>query len=998
MKSRRLPLAFAFAPFLLGATLLSTVAASPAQAHAYISRTLLCRTPSSCAGPATPAAKALQAEVYRGRGALNSQAGNNVRSLRTALWERPLYLANNTSTTSLGLTWTELGPTNIGGRVNAILINASNTQQLLAGTAGGGLWTSSNGGSSWTSVSDSLGSLAISTLAGSFSGTLYAGTGDLFDPSRGVGILESTDGGTTWTALSATDPSSNKDWYYVNHIAISSSGVMLVATGVPGSTWGAIYRSTDGGQTFTKVQAGPSLDVVFDPNNANDAVAEFENGTVRYSADGGQTWSSPVTVASGAGRITLAFASDAGNAGWVYASVDNSPGSAPSGQIYLSKDDGQTWTLQSSPGQLCSGSECQGWYDNILWVDPTNALHLVTGGINLFQSTDGGSNWTQISDWRYTPTSPHADQHAIASAPGNASQVYVGNDGGVYGASNISTVTTTSGWTELNNGLAVTQFYSAAGHVGDTASANNNIVPIIGGAQDNGTEVRDAGASGTSWTEFFGGDGGYTDVDPGNANYLYGEYVYLDLFQSTDGGSSASQFSNEPPDSNSSSKANFIAPFMLDPTNSNAMFAGGQQLWYGTSLQSTATWRSLSGSTLPQNSGDFINAIGVDPSNDNNVWVGFDGGGIYHSTDATASTPTWTQVSTGAGSAEPTSIYLVPGSPNTVYVTYWTWSSGNIYETTDGGSTWKQVGQALPPVPVNDITTDPRNNQIVYAASEIGLFVSQDGGQTWTTSNQGPANVSVTKLRWFDPKTPKLLASTYGRGAWLARPDNLLPILNSTSPSTASSGSSGVTLTARGKQFATKATIDWNGTALTTTYVSDTQLTATVPSSDLTSAGSVNVTVVNPAPGGGTSSAATFTITNPAPTLSGISPANAVAGSGATTITLNGTDFLSSSIVEWNGTALTTSYVSNTQLSATVPAADLTAAGTFNVTVVNPAPGGGTSGATTFTVTSQSGSGGGGSGGGGSGGGGSFAAFCLAALGMLWLLRRKHATVKENDC
>ncbi len=856
----------------------------------------------------------------------------------------------------MGIAWTELGPSNIGGRVNTILTNPANAQQLLVGTAGGGLWQSDNGGASWSSVSDALGSLAISTLARGPGGTLYAGTGDLFDPARGVGILASTDGGNTWSVLSSTNPSVNKDWYYVNHIAVNSVGVMLVATGAPSaSNWGAIYRSTDGGQTFTQVQSGASLDVAFDPNNGNDVVAEFEDGTVRYSTDGGQTWSAPVTVVAGGGRITLAFAHDTSHAGWVYASVDNSPSAAPSGQIYLSKDDGQAWALLSSPGQLCSGSECQGWYDNILWVDPTDATHLVTGGINLFQSTDGGSAWTPISKWWNAPISPHADQHAIASDPGyngtTDKQIYIGNDGGMYGATDITAVTSTSGWTELNTGLAMTQFYSVSGHAGDTASANGNIVPIIAGAQDNGTEIRAAGASNTNWAVFYGGDGGYTDVDPGNANYLYGEYVYLYLFQSTDGGQSANGFTNEPPDT-SAGKANFIAPFLLDPSNSNAMFAGGQQLWYGTSLQTNASWRSLSGTTLPQNSNDFINTIGVDPSNDKDIWVGFDGGGIYHSTTATATTPTWQPMSTGAVSgARPTAIYVMPGSPQTVYISYWAWQSGNIFETTDGGATWQTLGQTLPPVPVNDVTTDPSNSQIVYAATEIGLFVSMDGGQTWTTSNQGPGNVAITQLRWFDLQTPELLVSTYGRGAWEGRPGNLTLMLNSISPTRATVGSPGLTLDVVGLQFATNATVDWNGTALPTTYVSATELKANVSTGDLSSSGTFNITVVNPAPGGGTSNAEVFTVNNPVPTLTSLSPSSVAVGSNALTITLTGTGFMSASVIQWAGAALATTYVSATKLTASVPTSDLTTIGTFNVTVVNPAPGGAASNAVVFTVS-----------------------------------------------
>ena len=142
---------------------------------------------------------------------------------------------------------------------------------------------------------------------------------------------------------------------------------------------------------------------------------------------------------------------------------------------------------------------------------------------------------------------------------------------------------------------------------------------------------------------------------------------------------------------------------------------------------------------------------------------------------------------------------------------------------------------------------------------------------------------------------------------------------------------------------------------LATTFVSASKLTALVPASDVTTAGTTTVTVVNPAPGGGTSGGATFTVngSNPVPSISSLSPASAAAGSVAFTLTVSGSDFVASSAVNWNGTMLATTFVSASQLTALVPASDVTTAGTTTVTVVNPAPGGGTSGGATFTVNAS---------------------------------------------
>jgi hypothetical protein len=182
---------------------------------------------------------------------------------------------------------------------------------------------------------------------------------------------------------------------------------------------------------------------------------------------------------------------------------------------------------------------------------------------------------------------------------------------------------------------------------------------------------------------------------------------------------------------------------------------------------------------------------------------------------------------------------------------------------------------------------------------------------------------------------------------------NPAPTLTSISPTSATAGAAALTLTATGTGFITGSQVEWNGAALATTYVSGTSLTAHVPASDLTTAGTASVTVVNPAPGGGTSAVLSFTINvalNPAPTLTSISPTSATAGAAVLTLTVAGTGFISSSQVEWNGAALATTYVSGTSLTAQVPAADLTTAGTASVTVVNPAPGGGTSAVLSFTI------------------------------------------------
>ncbi len=180
------------------------------------------------------------------------------------------------------------------------------------------------------------------------------------------------------------------------------------------------------------------------------------------------------------------------------------------------------------------------------------------------------------------------------------------------------------------------------------------------------------------------------------------------------------------------------------------------------------------------------------------------------------------------------------------------------------------------------------------------------------------------------------------------------PTLDAVIPATALAGTSSFSVAATGVNFAPNATLQWNGSNLTTTIASGTQLTAQIPSANVAQAQTAQITVTNPAPGGGASAPVSFTVTNPTPVASILSPSNAAAGSTALTLTVDGTGFLSNSAVDWNGSPRTTTFVSSAQLQAAISAADLQTSGSKSVTVVNPAPGGGTSNTLTFNVTGSS--------------------------------------------
>ena len=177
-----------------------------------------------------------------------------------------------------------------------------------------------------------------------------------------------------------------------------------------------------------------------------------------------------------------------------------------------------------------------------------------------------------------------------------------------------------------------------------------------------------------------------------------------------------------------------------------------------------------------------------------------------------------------------------------------------------------------------------------------------------------------------------------------------IPAISSVTPNTTLAGGPAFIVTVSGAGFMAASVVRWNGADRPTSFGSPTNLTASIPASDIASAGSASVTVFNPGGGGGTSNAVTFTINAPVPIISGLSPNSAIAGGGAFTLTLTGSGFVSGSVVRWNGVNRATSFGSPTNLTASIPASDIASAGSATLTVFNPAPGGGTSNGVTFTI------------------------------------------------
>ncbi|HET6671461.1 MAG TPA: Ig-like domain-containing protein [Pyrinomonadaceae bacterium] len=627
--------------------------------------------------------------------------------------------------------WQWLGPGNIGGRVRSIIIHPNDSQTIWLGSVSGGIWKTTNGGASWAPLADFMANLAVSSMVidPTDPNILYAGTGEGYfngDSIRGAGVFKSTDGGATWNQLPQTAATPN--WYYVDRLAISPADHQIILA----ATRSGIWRSADGGTTWSRrTTTSFMFDVNFHPTDGNLAIAAGDNGVARYSLDGGVTWN-PATGITGS-RVEVAYSRSSPNI--VYASVENGQG-----QVYKSTDGGQTYSLINGTSSHLND---QGWYDNAIWVDPTNPNNVVVGGITLYRSTNGGANFAQIG-------SVHADQHIIIEAPGfdgvANKTVYFGNDGGIFQTKDINAGFVVT--QELNNNLGITQFYSGVGNV----SSGN----IIGGTQDNGT-LRYTGNTET-WNFMAGGDGGWTAADQTNPNYFYGEFQWLQLHRSINGGASSQSIYEGITDAVPNGNTNFIAPFVLDPNNPNTLLAGGATLWRTTNAKG---FLPLGWTAIKSSIGSNISASAVAPGNSDIVWVGHNNGNIFVTTNGTAATPTWTQVNMPATGRRNTRITIDPTNSNRVYVTFGGYAVGNVWRTDNAGASFVNITNNLPIAPVRSLVVWQNNPNFLYVGTEVGVFASANGGQTWSPSNDGPTNCSVDELFWMGNT---LVAATHGRG------------------------------------------------------------------------------------------------------------------------------------------------------------------------------------------------------------------------------------------
>jgi photosystem II stability/assembly factor-like uncharacterized protein len=643
----------------------------------------------------------------------------------------------------------------------------------------------------------------------------------------GNGIYKSTDGGKTWQLSGLPNSGAfgriavNPD--NPNEVWAAASGWLNVTSHQRG-----LYHTTDGGKTWVRSLAPPNsttgaIDVAVDPANPNIILASLSDkfrtdgafhyggvGSGLYRSDNdGQTWTrldnsnitgpvcswdasqSGLNVSPDLGRIGIAFAPSDPNRVYIQASGFNGPDKG----FYVSNDAGQTWTCGGAePGSPTAGYE---WYFGRLWVDPADENHVFAADVNLMQSTNGGNTWT-------ASRGPHADQHAMAWDPSVPNQVYLGDDGGVY-VSHQNGATGT--WTH-----AQVEPWNQAYHI---SVSQQDPSRIVAGLQDQGsirswtpgTEPTDL----TQWNSFGGGDGHYVQIDPDN------QLVYYECSQgapprvscarfvdsaATGPGVTTTRTTFSMPPWPANTRVTTDSPLVLDPADPNYVYVAGTSIARSGDgvVSGTGAWTVISPDT--PDSPDSL--PGVVPANEINsdqtyanqygtvteiapakstgtpttpsstIYAGTDTGKVWKTTNATASDPSdvqWTQLGVGVLPQRwVTAIVVDPTDANHVYVGFANYKDGNrpqkdnVWETTDGGQTWRNISANLPNSPVQMLTYNQPRHQL-YVGTDFGAFYLKDGQQNWARLGTGLPNVAVMDLKLTgDGQT--IYAATFGRGIY----------------------------------------------------------------------------------------------------------------------------------------------------------------------------------------------------------------------------------------
>lgn len=666
--------------------------------------------------------------------------------------------------------WEPAGPVNIGGRITDVEMHASDLNTIYLGAASGGVFKSTDKGSNWEPIFDGALSLSIGdiAIAPSDKNIIYVGTGEAncgggslaYD---GVGIYRSDNAGDTWDFI-GLENSRN-----IGRMVVNPKNPDVLYVAAMGNLFAngpdrGIYKTTDGGQSWENVlyvsDSTGGIDVVIHPTHPDTIYAAMWERVRRpnrrdyggascglyRSYDGGKNWVELTNglpfLAADKGRIGIDIAESEPNI--LYAIYADQIGYFNG--VYKTTDGGDSWS-RTNDSDLTSAFASFGWWFGRIEVDPTESDIAFVIGFDIYRTQNGGNSWTNQSGWEV-----HVDQHAAYVHPLDNNFVVLGNDGGFYISTNGG-----NSWI-WNETLPITQFY--------TGEVDNQMpMRLYGGAQDNGTNRTLTGEL-DDWDHIFGGDGFRVLVDPENNNFVYAESQYGGLGRSTNGGFS---FGNNISGINSSDRFNWHCPLEFDPQDPSILYFGSNKLYKSTNR--AATFNAISGDLTdgyqPANVAyNTITTISISPVNNQVIYAGTDDGNVSISQDDGQS---WSNISEGLPKRWITRVVADPIVEARVYVTVsgyrWDEFLPHVFRSDDFGQSWIDISSNLPEAPVNDLIVNTPNNQILFVATDMGVYKSYNGGETWSLLGDNLPNVVVSDLV-LHKGTNKLVAATYGRSMY----------------------------------------------------------------------------------------------------------------------------------------------------------------------------------------------------------------------------------------
>ena len=684
--------------------------------------------------------------------------------------------------------WELAGPVNIGGRVTDLALHPTDQNIIYVGTSEGGMFKTSDGGNTWTEVFVNIGSNSIGNLAlaPSAPDIIYVGTGEANGSATsggffGDGVYKSIDGGNTWEYKGLENSN------HIGRIVVDPTDPDRAFVAVAGVLYGknderGLYRTLDGGDTWENVlflnDSTGCIDVVINPDDPDVLYAATwerirrpwqrsyggPSSKVFRSIDGGETWEAlsnglPPSN-SNTGRIGLTISPSETNV--VFAVYTTNPITNFFDGIYRSDDAGNNW-YKLNDNDIENVFSSFGWFFGNLRVSPINSDDIWIMGVPLFRSFDNGENWMPMLNGM------HVDQHALEMHPQNPDFVVAGNDGGVYLSDNGGEV-----WDHVQT-LPINQFYNCE---------IDYLQPerIYGGTQDNGT-LRTLTGNIDDWERILGGDGFQVIVDPTDNTYVYAEFQFGNLYRSDDGGETMNFIFNGGYDD----RTNWNTPIAYDPSNPATIFYGANRLY--RSPDRGDNWEPISDDLTdgqhPSGSQSFgtITTIAVAEDEGNTIYIGTDDGNVQVTFNGGDD---WENISDGLPDRYVTSVAVSTNDPLTAYVTL----SGyryvdyqpHILTTTDGGENWTDISGNLPEIPLNDVIVDASYPNLIYVASDMGVWYTLDGGGNWDLLGSN-FPMSVVNDLDLHPDEQFLIAATFGRSILKYDVSELIPNSTASAPS-----------------------------------------------------------------------------------------------------------------------------------------------------------------------------------------------------------------------